>query len=115
MTDQDSGLFVFPGGHIEPGEAPLQAATREYREEMGTDVPGTLTDVWTSADGGAVGFVFEVDDEDEVTLCADGQDPADSSRAATYAWWDVGEAQSSGMVSEDVKQRTCWDVVGGVG
>ena len=30
--------FTFPGGHVEPGETPEQAAVRETREELGVEV-----------------------------------------------------------------------------
>jgi mutator protein MutT len=30
--------FTFPGGHVEPGETPEQAALRETREELGIDI-----------------------------------------------------------------------------
>lgn len=32
------GLWLQPGGHIEPGETPAEAALREAREETGLDV-----------------------------------------------------------------------------
>lgn len=37
-------LWVFPGGHIDPDEAPHETAVREAREETGLtiNIPGTL-------------------------------------------------------------------------
>lgn len=32
------GLWAFPGGRVEPGESPLEAALRETREEVGLEV-----------------------------------------------------------------------------
>jgi 8-oxo-dGTP pyrophosphatase MutT (NUDIX family) len=32
-TINDPGLWVFPGGHVEPGETPVQGAVREVEEE----------------------------------------------------------------------------------
>lgn len=34
------GYYAFPGGGLEPGENPLEAARREFREETGIDLSG---------------------------------------------------------------------------
>ena len=40
-TIPKGGTWCFPGGHIEPGEIPKQAVTRELYEELGIDVAPT--------------------------------------------------------------------------
>jgi 8-oxo-dGTP diphosphatase len=35
---QGNHYFTFPGGHVEEGESPLEAAVREAKEELGLDV-----------------------------------------------------------------------------
>jgi len=49
-----SGEVCFPGGRLEPGESPVDAALREAREEVGLDpasveVHGRLDDAWAFA------------------------------------------------------------------
>ncbi len=38
LTHKRLGLWLQPGGHIDPGESPWEAAAREAREETGLDV-----------------------------------------------------------------------------
>lgn len=63
-------LWSAPGGHIEAGESPLQAAAREFIEEIGTLPPLRPVDGWTimSPSGRFHLFVALVSESDVVRL-----------------------------------------------
>ncbi len=57
-----SGEIALPGGRIEPGETPEQAAVREAAEEVGVDAPavelsGRLDEAWSKAENHVVPVV----------------------------------------------------------
>jgi 8-oxo-dGTP pyrophosphatase MutT (NUDIX family) len=57
LDDPEAGKYEFPGGHLEPGEDPLQGALREHSEEVGTKAPpGRVIGSWRS--GPYEGFVW---------------------------------------------------------
>ncbi|HZW84931.1 MAG TPA: NUDIX domain-containing protein, partial [Nitrososphaerales archaeon] len=37
-SDPDRGLWAFPGGRVEVGESPSEAAVREAKEEVGLEI-----------------------------------------------------------------------------
>lgn len=65
----DDGTWCIPGGHIEPGETPDQAARREVAEETGYQYSGGLTPMSVHGDyatyvvDGAEEFTAQINDE----------------------------------------------------
>lgn len=92
--DPAGGLWEFPGGHIEEGETPLEAAKREWSEETGLEIPrGSLQSTWDS--GIYRGHVWSIAREDQLTLnqpTSDrhiiNPDDPDMDKIETIAWWD---------------------------
>ena len=96
MTDDDpaAGAWEFPGGHVDDGEEPAEAAAREWAEETGCTVPdGMITGHWATPDGIYEGFVLSVPSEDDLPVFGDrdavtNPDDPDGDQVEALAWWD---------------------------
>lgn len=87
--DPAAGRWEMPGGHIEQGETPQQAAAREWSEETGMLLPGgRITGTWTS--GIYQGFVYTVPSEDDIPIGGDRDDvdDPDGDYFQALAWWN---------------------------
>ena len=63
VKDPNKGLWVAPGGKLEPDESPTECAVREMREETGLDVEdpvlrGIVTEVSPRPDYQWITFIF---------------------------------------------------------
>jgi len=98
LDDPASGAWEFPGGHIEDGEQPFDAACREWQEEVGILLPAVATadayaqfTSWAASNGVYVGFVFDVGSEADIALAdravVTNPDDPDGDIVEAVAWW----------------------------
>lgn len=92
--DAAGGRWEFPGGHIEDGEIPFDAAVREWSEETGLVLPaGAAAGGWTASNSLYQGFVWSVASEDVLPIISDrdltaNPDDPDGDMVEAIAWWD---------------------------
>lgn len=97
LTPEDpaSGKWEFPGGKIDPGETPIQAAIREFQEESGLKLPkGDWSGQWTSSNQIYKGFILRIPAESDLDLNPDHEDrhvlnpdDPDGDNIEVIAWW----------------------------
>jgi GNAT superfamily N-acetyltransferase len=70
--DPNEGRWEFPGGKLDPGESARTAAIREFREEVGQDLPpGVFVGAWISPGGITVAAAVDPDYQREFYDWAD--------------------------------------------
>jgi len=116
-TDPASGTWEFPGGLLEADEHPLDAARREFREEMGIRLPkGRHAGQWRSAV--YQGFVHEVKREKTVKLNTPSDsrrvknpDDPDGDNAEVAAWWHPEQLRRMSALRPELRQSKAWTQV----
>lgn len=95
VRQRDSGRWSTPGGAIEPGESPTQAAIRETQEETGFEV--TIEGLRTALGGPEYRTTYPNGDElSYVALVFDatvigGSPTPDGDETIDVAWFALGE------------------------
>jgi 8-oxo-dGTP pyrophosphatase MutT (NUDIX family) len=122
LTDENdpaAGRWECPGGGIEPGEGPLEAALREWEEEIGQPLPaGRLDGSWTSDNGVYRGFVYLIASETDVQINGDPprilNPDSDPDGAEVAAWWDPTELAPLPILRDEARLNP-WGMIAAAG
>jgi 8-oxo-dGTP pyrophosphatase MutT (NUDIX family) len=110
ISDDDpaGGFWEAPGGKLDPGETPQEAAVREWAEETGRPLPeGEPGGSWTSRNGVYQGFVHTVPCESDIPV-HEGRDQVinpddpDGDQVEAIAWWDPGQLPGNPAVRPEL-------------
>ena len=121
--DPAGGTWEFPGGSIEDGEAPEAAAFREFAEETGIQLPGTVqvVDGWRSPNNIYQGYVAILPAEADIDINpgpndrdVTNPDDPDGDAIETVAWWDIDTLADMPALRPEVRD-TPWDVLTAAG
>lgn len=113
-NDPASECFEFPGGHLNPGESPADAALREWAEEVGVHPPpGYFLSTWTH--GIYRGFIYLTATETispEHWHAHSNPDNPDGDVVESAMWVDPRAARSFTDLRAELKGDTAlWDQI----
>lgn len=112
LDDQDpnGGKWEFPGGHVEEGEEPYDAARREWEEETGLEIPAGYSE-GTWVNGGFQGFIYKISSESDIQINIPHEDrevenPDDPTgdKKETVAWWSTEDIRDNPTVRDEIKK-----------
>ncbi|MFD4794997.1 NUDIX domain-containing protein [Streptomyces anulatus] len=119
--DPAAGTWEFPGGHLDGDEDALAAALREWEEETGSPLPGTISVVgsWTAPNGIYRGFVAVVPTESAIPLnlphdkrrLTNPDDPKGDAPEVT-AWWPITALPDMPLLRPECRE-TPWSLLAG--
>jgi 8-oxo-dGTP pyrophosphatase MutT (NUDIX family) len=115
------GKLDFPGGHVEDGENFEQTAIREFREEVGVELPaGTMRPGWRH--GGHEAYVYDIASEDLIPpreqrelemIDPDDAEKTDGLHSEALMWMNLSDLIDNPMLKPELAD--CLDkIVGAV-
>lgn len=113
--DPARGKWEFPGGCLDDGETPLEAALREFGEETGLTLPEYVEHAsYTSTNGVYQLFVQVIPAEADLDIHnrEEGLNPddPDDDRTEALAWWSLEDAAANPALRDEVKS-TPWHLL----
>jgi predicted NUDIX family NTP pyrophosphohydrolase len=108
---RDLGAWQIPKGNVEPGEEPADAARREFREEVGSDLAGVLEPLGRIRQAGgkwveAFAVAGDIDADGIVSIHCDMEWPPRSGRLISIpevdraAWFTIETARVKMLASQ---------------
>lgn len=115
--DPAQGKWEFPGGTLDPGETPIEAAIREFQEETGHKLPkGVYSAQYLSANGVYKLFVYTISSEQDLDINLDHEDrhvlnpdDPDGDQIETLAWWNTQDLKDNPALRQEA-QDTDWTI-----
>ncbi|MDE2104332.1 MAG: phage portal protein [Patescibacteria group bacterium] len=105
-NDHAGGTWEFPGGHIEQGESPADAAVREWEEEVGLRLPSNVQRVgdWRSSNDCYQGFIVEIPCEEDLDLKDRSEiSNPDGDAFESCAWWEPHTLSTNSALRPELK------------
>lgn len=107
------GLWEYPGGHLDGGDSPKEAAIREFEEETGIELPkGEFVGSWTTTNGYKC-FVYAIKHESDVKIedARSAFDGTGDDEVENVAWWNPSDLVANPAVRVEV-QSSDWALLG---
>jgi 8-oxo-dGTP pyrophosphatase MutT (NUDIX family) len=124
--EPSGGKWEFPGGRLDEGEEPRDAAVREFSEEVGHPLPddAELASTWLSEDGVYQLFVLEtaaedgfalLDRSDQLRTVEDPDNPGQSNYTEAVAWFNPYDLDRGPRILREECRCTPWNLLKGRG